>query len=423
MPRLRTKVSKWGRINRRQLAPNCWLAETYVRDHDGVRRRAGRQTPRGIPDKTGAVAERVLIEHLDSRVRAGDGDLTLDSTICDLWAAYLKKLEQDQKAPDTIARYTDLWKFIKAGLGGLTLAEANSTPRLDAFLKTVRTNHGVGNAQKTRIVLSGMFGVACRLVEGFGKVNPVRETSPITSPKSAKPRAIEASEIDQLMIDLRESTVPCPEIGKGGQPKQSRYRVPTVSEYCKSAGMVDPITMFIATGLRESELLGIQRSGIDLERKVLRIDGKVIRIPGKGLERISFEDDPKNRDRKLALPDFAIPILRKCLASERPTTDDVLFPSQDGTLRDPDNFNKQWRRVRTALGLGWITGTTFRRWVFTELDNAGMSPRQVADQGGHLKPSMSQDKYMARFKPHAGNASALDHAVKHATRKAEQSGG
>ncbi|MBF6334100.1 tyrosine-type recombinase/integrase [Nocardia transvalensis] len=262
------------------------------------------------------------------------------------------------------------------------------------------------------------------MVQGFGKVNPVRETSPIASAKTDKPRAIEAPEIAKLMRDLRESTVPCPERGKGGQPKPSRYKVPTVPECRRSADLVDPIIMFAATGLRESELLGIQESGVDLERKVVRIDGKVVRIPGKGLKRISYEDDPKNRNRELAIPDFAIPMLRERLAAKGKTTDDVLFPSLAGTLRDPDNFNKQWRRVRAALGLDWITTTTFRRWVFTELDNAGLTPRQVADQGGHLKPSMSQDTYMARFKAHPSNASALNHAVQRAHKspsKKEQS--
>ncbi|MBF6061986.1 tyrosine-type recombinase/integrase [Nocardia terpenica] len=376
-----------------------------------MRRRARRYTPRGVRDRTGAAAERRLLDHLENRVRSSDGDLTLDSTVKELWDKYVEQLEKDQKAPDTIARYTDLSKFIIDGQGGRTLREANSTPWQETFLDTVRTKHGVGNAQKTRIVLSGMFGLACRVVEGFGKVNPVRETSPITSVRTEK-RAIESGEVAQLLTDIRLSTVLCPELGKGGKPKLSRYRVPTVAEYCESADLVDLIIMFAATGLRESELLGIQRSGVDLQRKVVRIDGKVTRIPGKGLARISFDDDPKNRNRALAIPDFAVPMLTARLAKRYPTTDDVLFPSRTGTLRDPDNFNKQWRRVRAALGLEWVTTTTFRRWVFTALDNAGLTPRKVADQGGHLKPSMSQDQYMARFKPHAENASALDRAVR-----------
>ncbi|MGX1778392.1 tyrosine-type recombinase/integrase [Nocardia brasiliensis] len=362
-------------------------------------------------DKTGAAAERELQSHLENRVHSIGTALSLDSAIKQLWQAYLDKLEKEHKAPDTIARYTDASKFILTGLGGLTVHEANDTPRLETFLDTVRTKHGVGNAKTTRVVLSGMFGLACRFVPGFGKVNPVRETSAISSAKKKKPRTFDNAEIAQLLVDVQESSVPCPDRDKTGQPKKSRYKVPTVPQYCTSADLVDPIIMLAATGLRESELLGIQKSGIDLERKVVRIDGKVIRIPGRGLHRISYEDDPKNQSRELAIPDFALAMLRKRLAATRTTTEDVLFPSQDGTLRDPDNFNKQWRRVRAALGLDWVTSHSFRRWVFTELDNAGLTPRKVADQGGHAKPSMSQDRYMKRFTAHHENATALDLAI------------
>ncbi|WP_167471970.1 site-specific integrase [Nocardia arthritidis] len=428
MPRPRRKVGKWGHINRKQVETNYWYAECYIRDHDGERRRARKYSPEGVRDKYGAAAEQELLDHLENRVRSVGAELSLDSTVRKLWEKYLKKLEKDGKAPDTISRYTDVSKFILDGLGGLTLNEANSTPRLETFLDTVQTKHGIANAITTRTVLSGMFGLACRFVDGFGKVNPVRETSPIAGAKKEKPRQFEADEVTQLLIDVCESDLPCPELDKGGVPKVSRYKAPTVAEYCQSADLADPITMFAATGLRESELLGIKDTGIDLDRKVVLIDGKVTRIPGKGLVRVSYENDPKNRNRELALPGYAIPMLRERLARNKknPNKHGVTFPSATGTLRDPDNLNRQVRRVRAALGLEWVTTTAFRRWVFTELDNAGLTPRKVADQGGHLKPSMSQDKYMKRFKAHPENASALDRAVRQShqsrDRKADQSG-
>jgi len=49
-----------------------------------------------------------------------------------------------------------------------------------------------------------------------------------------------------------------------------------------------------------------------------------------------------------------------------------------------------------ADALSWITSHTFRKTTATILDNAGQSARQIADQLGHARPSMTQDVYMGR---------------------------
>ena len=47
-------------------------------------------------------------------------------------------------------------------------------------------------------------------------------------------------------------------------------------------------------------------------------------------------------------------------------------------------------------GLGWITSHSFRKTTATMFDDAGLSARQIADQLGHARPSMTQDVYMGR---------------------------
>lgn len=60
----------------------------------------------------------------------------------------------------------------------------------------------------------------------------------------------------------------------------------------------------------------------------------------------------------------------------------VMFPSTAGTLRDPDNFNGQWRKVRAALGVPDVTSHSFRKTVATLVDDEGLSARIAAD---HLR--------------------------------------
>jgi integrase len=86
----------------------------------------------------------------------------------------------------------------------------------------------------------------------------------------------------------------------------------------------------------------------------------------------------------------------------------MIFPSTAGTCRDPDNFDKQWRKVR---GVPDVTSHSFRKSVATMIDDAGLSARIGADQLGHAKVSMTQDRYMRRGKVHAEVAALLDRTI------------
>ena len=85
----------------------------------------------------------------------------------------------------------------------------------------------------------------------------------------------------------------------------------------------------------------------------------------------------------------------------------VIFASRVGTLRDPDNVNGQWRRIREVLGFDWVSTHDFRRSVATRLDEAGLSPRIGADVLGNAKVSLNSDVYMARSRVYKIAADAL----------------
>lgn len=148
----------------------------------------------------------------------------------------------------------------------------------------------------------------------------------------------------------------------------------------------------------------------------------MVRITKVGLVRQEIENDPKNRKGRIALPDFAIVMLtkRKTMLDARkkvqppakPPEYDLVFPSENWTLRDPNNVQHQWQRVREALGIpDDITAHGFRGAVATILDDAGLSARVTADVLGHADPSMTQRRYMARGRVHPAAADALDRAV------------
>jgi integrase len=61
--------------------------------------------------------------------------------------------------------------------------------------------------------------------------------------------------------------------------------------------------------------------------------------------------------------------------------------------------------------LDWITSHSFRRTTATILDDAGQSARQIADQLGHARPSLTQDVYMGRRAKNPAAAAALEEAL------------
>ncbi len=86
----------------------------------------------------------------------------------------------------------------------------------------------------------------------------------------------------------------------------------------------------------------------------------------------------------------------------------VVFPSQQGKLRDRSNTSADLRQALDPLGFGWVTSHTFRKTAATLLDASGLSVREIADQLGHRRVSMTQDTYFGRRDASPDAARALD---------------
>jgi integrase len=163
-------------------------------------------------------------------------------------------------------------------------------------------------------------------------------------------------------------------------------------------------------GLRESELLGLLCSDFNADAGTLTVTGKVVRAAGQGLQR---HDTAKSEAvlRTLPLPRFAVDVLRA--RRDLPFLDEqtMIFPSTAGTLRDPNNFNKQWRQVRDEIGASGVTTHSFRKSLATLIDGEGLSAGIGADHLGHSNVSMTQDKYMSRGRVHPQVADLRDRAI------------
>jgi integrase len=115
--------------------------------------------------------------------------------------------------------------------------------------------------------------------------------------------------------------------------------------------------------------------------------------------------------RTIPLPRFTVDMLRARRRLPYLGEQPIIFPSTAGTLRDLDNFNRQWRQVRDKLGASGVSTHSFRKTVATLIDDEGLSARIGADHLGHAKVSMTQNVYMTRGRVHSQVAQLLDRTV------------
>lgn len=130
----------------------------------------------------------------------------------------------------------------------------------------------------------------------------------------------------------------------------------------------------IETGMRSSEITGLRRGQVDVDRRVVRLT------------------DTKNDDaRTVPLTKYAVTVFEEALANPvRPKDCDLIFfgePGKDGARR-PYNFNKIWGNIKTKLGIANFRFHDLRHEAVSRLVEAGLSDQEVASISGHKSMQM-----------------------------------
>jgi integrase len=380
------RIGAHGKITRTYLGDGVWLARCRFRDSDGRTRIVERRSPVGVDDKHGKVAEDALVKALENRRAPGvSGEISLDTRIAVLVEQHLAMLAEAGRSPSTMTTYRSASRKLAKFSEALRIGDA--TPgRINAVIRSLRAAHGANMARHGRTLLRGALQIAV-LDDVLGS-NPVTQVSRIESDRKPKGApALDAAALRDLLGKLGASLA------------------------CQAADLIDPVTLLAATGLRRSELLALRWADYDETAGTITVSGKIARIAGQGLKRLDSGKTDSSK-RVVPLPEFAIAMLAERRGRPFWGQQKMIFPSSAGTWRDADNFNKQWRRVRGDLGVPEVTSHSFRKTVATMIDDAGLSARIGADQLGHAKVSMTQDRYMRRGKVHTEVAALLDRAIK-----------
>lgn len=377
-PRLR--VGDHGNIKTKNLGGGRWQAATWVRDPDGRRRHVERTAP------TKTAATEALNDALGERVGHGR-ELTGDTTVAEVAARWLRMyqdmVDTGERAENTLRVYRCAWLgHVEPAVGELRLGEASVT-QLDRFITTTRKRHGAAITKTSRAVLNGILGYAVR--HGAIARNPMTDVSRVAGGTTRQPRALTAAERAQWLQRVT-------------QDQQAVDRdIPDLSLF------------LLGTGVRIAEALGVSFHEISFADCTVDIDFQIIRVTGKGLRRTRTKT--KAGERTLSLPVWVMEMLTRRYAE---LGEGPVFPAirnKDG-WRDPSNTSADFRDARVEAKFDWpLTTHVFRKTVATVLDEAGLSAREVADQLGHSRVSMTQDVYMGRGVTSPATAAAIGMAT------------
>jgi integrase len=152
----------------------------------------------------------------------------------------------------------------------------------------------------------------------------------------------------------------------------------------------------VATGARRGEALGLQWSDIDFMPRRICLRRS---ITNTGLS------TPKNgRGRVISIPEGLVDDLQERLTQGRreglskgwSEIPEWVFSSEEGTMPDPANVGRCWRRLRRrahAVGVRPLKLHCARHTWATLALRAGKSVRWVADQLGHADPALTLRVY------------------------------
>jgi integrase len=375
-----TSLGTWGMIRTTRVREGVYRARTRIRDRDGVTREV---TATGT---TSAAAERALREKLVDRTPPTQQAITADTTIAALAALWLTFLRDEGRIEaTTVTEYERvLDKVVIPELGGLRLREV-TTSRLDLFLVGLRGT-SVSRQRKAKVVMGAMLGMAVR--HDALAVNPVQQTSRIHRERF-ETRSLTLEDLSTVREALRAWTA-----RQRPGPKASR-------------DMADIIDLMLATGARIGEILAVRwvDVALDAARPTLTINATIKTEPGRGTYR---KPSPKSDAsvRTVVLPDFAIAVLRRRLATAR-NRDDAVFPTRNGTWQQVNNVERRWRHVRKDTGLEWVTPHTFRKTVAT-LISERVDAETASQQLGHSSPAITREFYISKPTIAADVAHVLD---------------
>jgi integrase len=165
-------------------------------------------------------------------------------------------------------------------------------------------------------------------------------------------------------------------------------------------------TLGLTTGLRPEEAYGLRWQDIDLPNQRLTVNqvlAKTRRRKGEDVPRFHFGPPKTERSRRtIDFPEFVAHLLKaerrivqenRALAGDRWTENDLVFPSQVGTVLEERNVLRRFQTICESNGLPKLRLYDLRHTHASLLINEGVHPKKIAERLGHAGIKLTMDTY------------------------------
>lgn len=159
------------------------------------------------------------------------------------------------------------------------------------------------------------------------------------------------------------------------------------------------LTLFIVTGCRRGEIMGLRWEKIDFSTGQVKIDRSLHYLSDRGV----FEGDTKTSNtRYIVLPKEAVSLLRKYKAwqierrlkmGDQWQDTGYVFTRANGTAMNPDTANLIMNRFCEKYGFPHVHPHTFRHTAASILLSNGIDVLTVSKMLGHADTSTTLDTY------------------------------
>ena len=196
-------------------------------------------------------------------------------------------------------------------------------------------------------------------------------------------------------------------------------QVATVLESMADTPIFTAVIIFMATGLRRGELMGLQWGDVNLDTGRLEIRRAVEKTKAYGLQ---LKPPKTKRGRRgITLPAYAIEVLkqhrtaaletRMSLGIGKLPPEAFVFGAIDGSVRDPDRMTQDWKRFTAARKLPKVTLQGLRHTHASALLASGIDVVKASHRLGHSSPKVTLQVYAHLFSSDDADAAAVTERI------------
>ncbi len=318
------------------------------------------------------------------------------STLAQYAKHWIQTIAPAKTAPKTRERYGELIdKHIVPQLGKYLLQKLDGA-RIDEFYGHLRT---AGR-------LDGKGGLAPQTVHHIHRL-----LSQILA-SAVKARKLRASPMPPVQTT--------PKVRREEIQVLDDAEMAKLLRHLKDRPIYMPVLTAISTGMRRGEVLALRWRDLDLDRAELRVAQVLLEQTTAGL---AIKEPKTDRSRRtVALPSHLVDELRrhrKAIAELRlklglgKDVADLVFPTWEGAMRNPDLFSKEFAREAERAGVPHVTFHGLRHTHITRLLRSGVPVHLVSARAGHANAAVTLTIY-AHVLPgqQEGAAAIVDSALR-----------